>query len=78
MKKTILIIEDEKTLREPLKEELQENGFKVLEAENGESGLKSALEHHPDLILLDTVMPIMDGITMLKELKKEKNIYFHN
>ena len=46
-------------------------GFIVLEAENGEEGLDVALRDHPDLILLDIIMPKMDGLTMLKKLRED-------
>ena len=70
--KNILLVEDEKSLREILKKKLESNMFNILEAKNGEEGLRKSLEEHPDLILLDIVMPIMDGITMLKKLRKDK------
>jgi two-component system alkaline phosphatase synthesis response regulator PhoP len=70
--KKILIVEDEEPLRRILAEELAEEGFPVVEARNGEEGLASALEQKPDLILLDIVMPKMDGMNMLKKLRKDK------
>ena len=69
--KTILIIEDEKTLRSILKTKLENNNFNVIEARNGKEGLETSLKKHPDLILLDIIMPIMNGMTMLKKLRKE-------
>ena len=65
----ILIVEDEIDLRSLLKEKLESEGFDVLEAENGKIGLETALSKQPDIILLDIIMPIMDGLTMLKELR---------
>jgi DNA-binding response OmpR family regulator len=76
-KKTILVVEDEKTLRDALVEKIKNEGFNVLEARDGEEGLKKATEEGPDLILLDIIMPKMDGITMfgkLKESEKGKGI----
>ena len=70
--KTILIVEDEKALRGILKTKLEANSFNVIEAENGKEGLKTSLKIHPDLILLDIVMPVMDGMTMLKKLREDK------
>lgn len=70
-KKRILIIEDEMPLRGALREFLIREGFAVLEAENGEKGLEIATREHPDLILLDIVMPHMDGMTMLSFLRKD-------
>jgi two-component system alkaline phosphatase synthesis response regulator PhoP len=71
-KSAILIVEDETDLRTLLKDKLESEGFDVLEAENGKLGLDSALAHHPDAILLDVIMPVMDGITMLKELRQDE------
>ncbi len=71
-KKTILIVEDERPLREALHDKLTRAGFSTLEAENGEEGLEVSLREHPDLILLDIVMPKMDGMTMLKKLREDK------
>lgn len=70
-KNTVLIVEDETDLRGLLKDKLQSEGFIVLEADNGQAGLATALSSHPDVILLDVIMPVMDGITMLKELRQD-------
>lgn len=67
----ILIVEDESDLREALVDKLTREGFDAREARNGEEGLELALKEHPDLILLDIVMPKMDGMTMLKRLREE-------
>lgn len=69
--KKILIVEDELALLYALASQFDKKQFKVLQAVDGEEGLKSALEHHPDLILLDLLMPKMDGMSMLKELRKD-------
>lgn len=71
-KNTVLVIEDETDLRGLLKEKLLREGFNVLEAENGKTGLETATSQHPDIILLDIIMPVMDGMTMLKELRKNE------
>jgi two-component system chemotaxis response regulator CheY len=68
---TILIVEDELPLRKILKDELIAAGFNVLEAKDGVEGLDVALKNHPDLILVDILMPKMDGITMLKQLRED-------
>jgi len=47
-------------------------GFEVIKAVNGQDGLSSALTEHPDLILLDLLLPIMDGIDLLKKLRADK------
>ncbi len=71
MEKHILIIEDEIDLREAMAEALQEEGYQVTMAENGQVGLEIALRDHPDLILLDLMMPIMDGQTMFGKLRED-------
>jgi DNA-binding response OmpR family regulator len=68
--KKILIVEDEKSLADLLAEKLQADGFEVATAGNGEDGLSKALEWRPDVILLDVVMPKMDGMTMLHKLRE--------
>lgn len=70
-KKIILITEDEKSLRNALHVKLKNSGFDIIEAKDGEEGLKLSLEQHPDLILLDIVMPVMDGISMFKKLRED-------
>lgn len=70
--KTVLIVEDEKDLAGILVDRFSSAGFHTLIAHDGEEGLKMAKEHKPDLILLDILMPKMDGIDMLKKLRKEK------
>jgi DNA-binding response OmpR family regulator len=71
-KQSILIVDDEVSLRKALGDKLIREGFVVLEAKNGEEGLDVALSNHPDLILLDIVMPVVDGITMLKNLRENE------
>jgi DNA-binding response OmpR family regulator len=69
-KKTkILIVEDEVVINKAYAEELQDEGFLVLTATNGRDGLELALHEKPDLILLDILMPIMDGLTMMDKLR---------
>ncbi|MBI5221908.1 MAG: response regulator [Candidatus Magasanikbacteria bacterium] len=70
-KKTILIVEDEVSLLNALRDKLTREGFVTLEAKNGEEGLEVALREHPDLILLDIIMPVMDGMTMLSKLRND-------
>ncbi len=70
-KKTILLVEDEASQRKALAEKFTREGFSVLEAKDGVEGLAVALKAQPDLILLDIVMPKMDGMTMLKKLRQK-------
>ncbi len=72
MEKHILVIEDEVDLREAMMEALHEEGYKVSGAENGLVGLETALRDHPDLILLDLMMPIMDGQEMFRRLREDE------
>ncbi len=71
-KKIVLITEDEKSLREALHDKLINSGLKVIEAKDGEEGLGISLKEHPDLILLDLLMPKMDGMSMLKKLRSDE------
>lgn len=71
-RKRILIVEDEISLRMPLGNLLVDEGFEVLQAINGDEGLKKALAEHPDIILLDVFMPKMGGLEMLAELRKDE------
>jgi DNA-binding response OmpR family regulator len=71
-KRTILIIEDEASLREILSDKLIREGFEIVTAKDGVEGLKIAFQKTPDMILLDIVMPSMDGVTMLKKLRDNK------
>lgn len=67
----ILLIEDEKDLRENLTELFENQNFQVTTAENGEKGLELAKETIPDLIISDVIMPIMDGFAFLEGVKKD-------
>ena len=69
--KTILVVEDDPPILKTLVDKLTEEGFRIIEAHDGEEGLMIADRDHPDLILLDIVMPKMDGMTMLKKLRQE-------
>ena len=71
MSKKVLIIDDEADIREAIAEAIGEIDYEVKTAENGEVGLSTALEWQPDLILLDLVMPVMDGHEMLKRLRQD-------
>jgi two-component system alkaline phosphatase synthesis response regulator PhoP len=70
----ILIVEDEEILLTALSEELKQEGFQVLAAKDGVEGVEKALSEKPDLILLDLVMPRLDGIGALKQMKENADI----
>ena len=65
----LLTIDDSKTIRLILARAFKEYDCALVEAANGEEGLKAAAEHKPDLIILDITMPTMDGIQMLTQLR---------
>lgn len=68
--KKILIVEDDKSFLWILKQNFDNEGFSVVFAEDGEAALKMAAEEKPDLILLDILLPKMDGIAVAKKLKE--------
>jgi len=70
-KQKILIIEDEADIRELLAYNLQKEGFATLEAEDGRLGLTMARTHLPALVLLDLMLPGMDGLTVCRELERD-------
>jgi DNA-binding response OmpR family regulator len=70
--KKILIVEDDAILLSILADSLAQAGFEIIQAKDGKEGLAAALREHPDLILLDIIMPKMDGVTMLKKLRQDK------
>jgi DNA-binding response OmpR family regulator len=70
--KKILIVDDENAVRVALSDKLDATGFDFILANNGIEGLKSSLVEHPDLIILDILMPKMDGIAMLKLLREDE------
>lgn len=74
MANKILIIEDEIHIVELIKFNLEENGYEVVYALNGEDGLNKAFEELPDLILLDLMLPIIDGIDVANRVKNSKSL----
>jgi len=70
--KKILFIEDEFKLQKTMGKFLEEEGYKVIRALDGEVGLRLAKKEKPDLILLDLILPKMDGFEVLKNLKEDK------
>ncbi|MBR4304008.1 MAG: response regulator transcription factor [Clostridia bacterium] len=69
MPKTVLIVEDESNIRELLRMYLEQEGYTVETAQNGSEGLRVFKRVHPDLVLLDLMMPVMDGNQMIRELR---------
>jgi DNA-binding response OmpR family regulator len=70
--KKIVVVEDESFLLKALNMQLLNNGFDVCSAEDGATGLELVRETMPDLVLLDIILPKMNGFDVLKELKKDK------
>jgi len=69
----LLVIEDELPMRTALSDALGAEGYRVLTAADGETGLRRAIEEKPDLILLDIMMPRMDGFTVCAEMRRLAN-----
>ena len=73
-KRTILVVDDEKPIIDILVYNLKKAGYNTLEATDGEMGLNIALEEKPDLILLDVMLPKIDGLTVCKRVKQTYNV----
>jgi len=71
MREKILIVEDEKDIIKMLEYNLKKEGFKVIDARDGEDALDLAVREFPDIILLDLMLPGMDGLEVCRALKKE-------
>jgi CheY-like chemotaxis protein len=71
-KKKILVVDDDNNLRSVLVDKLGLSGFDVTSATNGKEGLEMALKTRPDLILLDVLMPVMNGQEMLMKLRENE------
>jgi DNA-binding response OmpR family regulator len=69
--KTILIIEDEEPMLNALAAKFDKAGFKVVKAQDGEEGLKKGLENRPDIMMVDIIMPKLDGISLVKKVRIE-------
>jgi DNA-binding response OmpR family regulator len=73
-KKTILIVDDQNAVRSLCREELSDEGYEVIEAKNGKEALGKLKDNDPDLVILDIVMPEMDGMeTLPRTLRKKPN-----
>ena len=70
-KKTVLVVEDDRSLRAALSGRLRREKYHVAEAKNGAEGLKRAKEMHPNVIVVDVAMPILDGITVIRRVREE-------
>ncbi len=69
---TILVVDDEPNIVQTLRDRLEMNDYRVITAADGKEGLERALAEKPDIILLDVIMPLMDGHEMLENLRKNE------
>ncbi len=74
MAKKILIIEDDKFLKELISQKLSKEGYDISEAVDGEEGIKKIKEEKPDLVLLDLILPGIDGFEVLSRTKKDPSL----
>ena len=72
--KTILIVDDEEPIRDILKYNLEKEGYQIIEASDGVTAVNMALEQKPDLILLDIMLPKLDGLSVCKRIKNSLNV----
>ncbi len=72
--KTILVVDDEPSIRDLLKYNLEKEGYRIIEAGDGITGVNVALEQKPDLILLDIMLPKLDGLSVCKRIKNSLNV----
>ena len=67
----ILCVEDEEDLRQDIVEELEDAGYEVIEASNGQEALDMILNQGPDMVVSDITMPVMDGYQLVKTLRED-------
>lgn len=73
---TVLVVEDDEDIRQVVCTLLRSKGVNVIEATNGEDAVMSALRHHPDLIIMDVMMPVKTGFEALKEMRTDRRMDF--
>ncbi|HJV32864.1 MAG TPA: response regulator [Patescibacteria group bacterium] len=71
MAKTVLIVEDEQSMQRALKNKLEHAGYAVIAANDGEEAIDALRSSKPDLVLLDLIMPKLDGISVLRQMKSD-------
>ncbi|MEV6349545.1 response regulator transcription factor [Actinoplanes sp. NPDC051851] len=74
MTQRILVVDDEAKIRMTVRGYLEADGFEVIEATDGPAGLKAALAHRPDLVVLDVMLPGMDGLQVLRHLRESSQV----
>jgi DNA-binding response OmpR family regulator len=70
--KVILCVEDEDAMRKALNDKFTKEGFEVLEASDGEEGFEKAMKEKPDILIVDIMMPKMDGMSLMREVRKDE------
>lgn len=73
-KQTILVVDDEEDLLDLIEYNLKKEGYEVLKAENGKEGMEMARKHSPNLMLLDIMMPKMDGLEVVERMRADKKL----
>lgn len=73
-KRKILVVEDDSMISSMYKTKFEADGFEVLIADNGVAGLELAQKEKPDIIMLDIILPQLDGFSVLEQIKKDKAI----
>ena len=73
--RSILVVDDERKIRQLVRAYLEKEGYSVLEADNGPDALEKTRVHQPDLIVLDVMLPGMDGIEVLREVRTFSDVY---
>lgn len=71
MKKRILVVDDEPDLRDAISDALEQRGYEILTASDGEEGVKVALTEKPDFIIMDLLMPHMGGLEAVEKLRQD-------
>lgn len=71
---TVLVVDDDLTVREVVARYLSRDGHRVIQCSNGEDGLTTALTEQPDLVVLDLMLPAMDGLTVCQELRRRSTV----
>ena len=78
MSKKVLIVEDEEAMSIALSDKIKKVGYNVICAYDGEEGYELAMREKPDLIMLDIIMPKIDGLTLMKMIRKESGEWGEN
>ena len=71
---TVLLVEDIKDTRYFMRLELEERGYRVIEAENGEEAVEMAVRERPDIILMDLSLPVMDGLSAAERIRQDSDL----